>query len=171
MPLADNLAIENAQVLFRNFAGMEKMFNSEGDRNFCVLLEPELAEDLKARGWNVKELRPLEEGDEPKPYIQVSVNYKKGRPPNVILITARGRLHLGADEVAMLDYADVKNWDIVLNPYAWNVQDNSGIKAYLKNAYITLNEDEFDLKYADVPDANPTRTTGQNSTVSEAVPA
>lgn len=160
MPLADNLMIENAQVLFRNFAGMEKPFNSEGDRNFCVILDPDQAEDLKAKGWNVKQLRALEEGDEPKPYIQVSVNYKKGRPPRVILITASGRVDLGADEVKMLDYADVKNWDIVLNPYSWEVGDNSGIKAYLKNAYVTLNQDEFDLKYADIPDANPTKTTG-----------
>jgi hypothetical protein len=161
----DNLMIENANIMFRNFAGREQAFNSEGDRNFCIFLEPKLAEKLLAQGWNVKQLRAREEDDEPQSYIQVSVNYKKGRPPRVVIITSRGRLDLGADEVEMLDYADLKNVDVILNPYEWEVNGKSGIKAYLKSAFFTINEDEFDLKYADVPDANPTKNS--NSTVLE----
>lgn len=153
MAQLDNLMIEDADVLFRNFAGREMQFNSEGDRNFCVILEPKMAEQMKADGWNVKELRALEEGDAPKQYIQVSVNYGKGRPPQVVIITRRGRIDLGADEVAMLDFADVKNWDIILNPYSWEVNGKKGVKAYLKKAFVTLNEDDLDLKYSDVPDA------------------
>lgn len=161
----DNLIIEDARIMFRNFAGREQQFNSAGDRNFCLMLEPELAEQLKRDGWNVKELRAREDGDEPQPYLQVSVNYGKGRPPRVVLINSRGRLDLGADEVSILDYADIKQIDVVINPYEWEVSGNSGIKAYLKNAFVTINEDALERKYADLPDANPSKVL--SSTASE----
>lgn len=166
MAQLENLMIENAQVLFRNFAGREQQFNSAGDRNFCVILDPKLAEQLKKDGWNVKELRALEEGEEPKKYLQVSVNYGKGRPPQVVIVTRRGRIDLGSDEVEMLDYADAKNWDIILNPYSWEVNGNKGVKAYLKKAFVTINEDDLDLKYSDIPDAQ-TPTMASSSIASD----
>lgn len=157
MPKVSDRTFEDARIVFRNFAGNEKPFNSAGDRNFCLLLDPQTAKEMQKEGWNVKQLKPREEGDEPQDYIQVSVSYGKGRPPQVILITNGGtkRVDLGADQVFMLDFADVSNWDIILNPYEWDVNGNTGIKAYLKKAFITLNEDELDRKYADVPEANP----------------
>lgn len=167
MARIDNQVFQDARIIFRNFAGLEKQFNSAGDRNFCLLLDPRKAEEMRAEGWNVKQLRPREEGDEPQDYIQVSVSYGKGRPPQVTLITNGGtkRTDLGADEVMMLDYAEVKNWDIILNPYEWEVNGNKGIKAYLKKAFVTLDEDELDRKYADLEDANPTNRS--NSTANE----
>ena len=165
---ADNLIIEDAEVIFRNFAGAEKTFNSAGDRNFCVILEPKLADKLKKDGWNVKELKAREEGDEPRQYLQVAVNYSKGRPPRVLLISNNGknRVDLGSDEVEMLDYADVKIWDLVLNPYPWDVNGNTGIKAYLKNAFVTINENALELKYADMDEENqvpPMSSTASDS--------
>lgn len=161
----DNLMIENARIMFRNFGGREQQYNSEGERNFCIFLEPDQAEDLLKRGWNIKYLRAREEDDAPQAYVQVAVNYKKGRPPRVVIVTSRGRLDLGADEVEMLDYADLKNVDVILNPYEWEVRENKGIKAYLKSAFITINEDELELKYSDIPDA---QTPTMSSIASEA---
>lgn len=161
-------AFEDAQVVFRNFAGIERQFNSAGDRNFCIVLDPERAADLERRGWNVKTLKGREDGDEDKRYIQVSVNYSKGRPPRVLLINSQGRMDLGADEVGMLDYADISRWDIIVNPYSWEVNDNKGIKAYLKRAFVTIDETEMERQYMQLPDANPTKTTS-SSTASEEV--
>jgi hypothetical protein len=150
--------VENADIIFRNFAGREGPYNQEGVRSFCLLLTPKLEERLRREGWNVKELRPREEGDEARPYIQVAVQYAKGRPPRCVMITSRGRTDLGADEVEIFDYAEIKKADLILNPYSWNANGNTGIKAYLKSAYITINEDELEQKYAQLPDDGPTRT-------------
>lgn len=153
-PKEDTVLVENADIIFRNFAGREGPYNSVGDRNFCLLLDRELEQRLRREGWNVKELKAREEGDTPRPYIQVTVNYKKGRPPRCVMITSRGRTDLGADEVEIFDYAEIKKADIILNPYSWDVNGNHGIKAYLKTAFVTINEDELELKYADMPGAN-----------------
>jgi hypothetical protein len=156
----DEIMIEDADLLFRNFAGRERDFNSEGDRNFCIMLDkrPEIVQIMEERGWNVKFLKPREDDDGPRPYIQVKVEYSKGRPPRCVLVSSRGRTDLGADEVALLDMADIKSADVILNGYHWTVregtpQEASGVKAYLKSIYLTINEDELDLKYADLLDA------------------
>jgi hypothetical protein len=163
-----NELFENAQVVYRNFQGRAGMFNSEGERSFCIILDPKRADELEAMGWNVKTQKPREEGDEEKRYIQVSVNYSKGRPPRVVMINSQGRVDLGADEVKILDFMPIVNWDIVINPYPWQVNENKGIKAYLNKAFVTIEEDAFDLKYADLPDLNPT-TSPSNTTASEEV--
>lgn len=143
-----HVMIENAKLIFRNFAGREQQFNAEGDRNFNVVLGPKLAEKLKAEGWNVRQLRPVDEETPGDYVIQVTVNYKKGRPPRVVMITSQNRVELGSDEVGLLDVADIKQADIMLNGYEWSVSGNSGIKAYLKSAFITIDEDELEQKYA-----------------------
>ncbi|QFP94947.1 hypothetical protein SEA_OHMYWARD_65 [Gordonia phage OhMyWard] len=151
------LTIENAQIIFRNFAGKEGMYNAEGDRNFCVLLDNNTAEKLKADGWNIKELRAREEDDEPQPYIQVSVKYRGRngntvRPPTIVMVTSKGRTNLSEDECELLDWVDIKNVDLIIRPFQWAVSGKTGIKAYLKSIYITIMEDELQLKYADVPE-------------------
>lgn len=160
MPQNDNtVMIENARIVFRNFKGAEGQYNREGDRNFSILLDPEVAENLDRAGWNVKYLKvreDAEEGTEPQPYITVSVNFK-GKPPRIIMISSRGRTDIGEDECELIDYADIRTVDIMLNPYHWNVGEKSGIKAYLKSMYVTIEEDALDLKYAGVGDV-PTRS-------------
>lgn len=144
-------SLEGVRIGFRNFAGEEKQYNRKGDRNFAVFLEPEIAEAMAKDGWNVKYLKPREDGDEPQAYLQVAVNFG-GRPPRVVMISSRGRVQLGEEEVSILDWAQFKNVDLIINPYEWEVSGKSGVKAYLKTIYATIEEDELDLKYADVPE-------------------
>ena len=61
------ILIENARIVFRNFEGKEGPYNRAGDRNFCVLLDDDLAGQLLADGWNIKALRARED-DEPDLY-------------------------------------------------------------------------------------------------------
>lgn len=148
----DNIAIEGARLAFRNFSGKEGRFNPAGRRNFCVLLEPELAERLIADGWNVRHLSPRDPGDAPQPYMQVAVRYSP-IPPKIVLITSRGKTILDEESVGMLDWAEIKNVDLIIRPRNWNVGGDSGVKAYVKNMYVTIAEDEFAYKYSDCPDS------------------
>lgn len=148
----DNIRIEGAKIGFRNFSGEEGRFNPKGRRNFCVFLEEDIAKDMEKEGWNVKWLQPREEGDEPQAYLQVKVVFGK-IPPKIVLVTGRGKTRLDEDTVNILDWAEVQNVDLVIRPYNWEVNGNTGVSAYIKTMYVTLREDEFESKYYDVPDS------------------
>lgn len=151
------VTIEDARIIFRNFAGKEGQYNREGDRNFGVVLPPDVAKQMAEDGWNVKYLRAREEGEEDTPWVQVSVSYK-GRPPRVVMITHRGtqkqRVTLTEDLVELLDYADLSTVDLILNPYQWAVSGKTGVKAYLKSIFATVQQDELERKYADIEEVD-----------------
>jgi len=139
--------VENAQLIFKNFSGREGPYNKAGERNFAVILEDEAAIQMLEDGWNVKYLEPREEEDTPKPYISVKVNFAV-RPPRVVMITSGGRLHLNEASIETLDWADIETVDLICNASVWTVNGKSGVKAYLKSMYVTINEDDLDRKYA-----------------------
>lgn len=148
----DNIRIEGARIGFRNFSGEEGRFNPKGRRNFCIFLEEDIAKDMEKEGWNVKWLQPREEGDELQAYLQVKVVFGK-IPPKIVLVTMRGKTRLDEDTVNILDWAEIQNVDLVIRPYNWEVNGNTGVSAYIKTMYVTLKEDEFESKYYDVPDS------------------
>ena len=144
---AKTFMVEDATIIFRNFSGKEGQYNREGDRNFAVILPPEVAEQMALDGWNVRQLDPREEGDEPTPYVQVAVNFNN-RPPRVVLLTSTTRTQLDEASVEVLDWSDIKTADLIARGYEWSVNGKSGVKAYLQSLFVTIEEDALERKYA-----------------------
>jgi hypothetical protein len=153
----NNIVIENARIGFRNFSGKEGRFNAAGKRNFCVFIDTELAMRLEEDGWNIRWLEPKDAGEQKQAYLQVSVSFDN-IPPKMVIISSKGKTILDEESVSLLDWAEIKEVDLIVRPYNWTVQagtrnEKSGVKAYVKSMYVTIHEDEFESKYYDVPDS------------------
>jgi hypothetical protein len=142
------VTIENATLIYKNFAGNEGPYNVRGDKEFSVILDEVSAVHLTQEGWNVKytPVRDEDEGNEPKPYLPVKVSYKV-RPPTVVMITSNARTRLTEDSIETLDWADIVTADLIVAPYAWEYGNKTGIKAYLQSLYVTVQEDALAMKY------------------------
>lgn len=150
----ENLVIENARLLFRNFSGRESKYNRAGQRNFCVYIEDAAnAQKLIDDGWNVRVRPPREDGEEPRYYIQVAVSFEN-IPPTVYMITKRKKVKLDEESIDTLRTSRRSgNVDLTIRPYNWVIQEGtknekSGVKAYLRSLYVVIEEDEFAEKYA-----------------------
>lgn len=150
-----NISIPGAQLIFKNFQGKRTDYNDEGNRNFGVLLDEELAEKLKMDGWNVRYRPPREDDPEQfkQPWLSVKVKFDP-YPPIAYLINSRGKKKLNEDTIEMLDWSRITNCDLVVRPYNYkaNALRPAGIAAYLKAIYVTISEDEFEEKYGDIPE-------------------
>jgi hypothetical protein len=139
---------ENCRIIFRNFKGEQSQYNRAGDRNFCVVIEDrDTADRLAADGWNIKHLPPLDEGEEETSYLPVAVSFSNV-PPTIVMLSSKGRTQLDESTVDILDYAEIDYVDLIVNPYNWEVNGKSGVKAYVKTLYVKIREDELARKYA-----------------------
>lgn len=158
--VTSNIKIENARLIFKNFQGKKTDFNDEGNRNFGVLIDDDLAERLEYDGWNVKRLKPRP--DDPDRYEQpwLSVKVKFGKiSPIVTLINSRGKKKLDEYTIDQLDWSIIKNCDLIIRPYNYPAIKGrpAGVSAYLKAIYVTISEDEFAEKYEGIPDLDEER--------------
>jgi hypothetical protein len=144
--------MEGVRITFRNFKGKEGQFNKEGERNFAVLLDDEVANRMAEDEWNVKWLTPREDADDgetKQAILPVALRYDIF-PPRIVMVTSHNRTVLDESEVQFLDDADILNVDVIVRPYRWEVNGKSGIKAYVKTMYVTIEEDPLDAKYAEM---------------------
>lgn len=155
MAANSNIVIEGAKIKFPNFSGKEDHYNPLGGRrSFCVILEDEsVVQNLIDDGWNVRYLASRDDPEDKVPYLSVAVNFAN-MPPKVVMLTSNGKVVLSEDTIGQLDYADIENADVVIRPYNWTVNGKTGVKAYLKTLYVTLNIDEFETKYADISESH-----------------
>lgn len=152
--IGDNgqLLIEDARILFHNFAGVASDYNREGDRNYNVIIDDEeTALRMQADGWNVK-VRPGRDPEESNTYhIKVNVNFRSRRAPKIFLHTSDGAIQsLDETTVGQLDNLEIVGCDMILSPYHWERNGSSGISAYLDTLHVTIKEDPFAHKYANL---------------------
>lgn len=151
------LQIDDARLIFRNFAGEAGKFNRGGDRDFSVIIpDQELADMLSEDknefgvGWNVKIKPPREEGDEPFMYLKVKVKFN-GRGPNIYLKSGNAMNRLDEAGVAILDKIDIAKVDLDIRPYDDVLPSGKAFRAaYLQSMCVTqdIERDRFASRYA-----------------------
>ena len=144
------LQIDDARIIYRNFAGVGSKYNREGDRNFAVVIpNQEIADKLTAEGWNVKVKPPREEGDDPFMFLPVKIKFND-RGPVVYLKSGDNRaIKLDEDSVECLDNIDILSVDLDIRPYNWEVNGKEGRTAYLQSIHVTQEIDRFSVRYAE----------------------
>ena len=148
------LQIDDARIIFRNFAGAASKFNRAGERNFALVIDDEMiADELIKEGWNVKIKPGRDEDEAPFMYLPVKVKFND-RGPAVYLVTGGKRNRLDEESVACLDDVDIISVDMDIRPYDWVIQEGtpdekSGRTAYLQSICVTQEIDRFAARFAD----------------------
>lgn len=150
MANVNNINIEGANIIWKNFSGERDRFNP-GKRGFSVVIDDAvMADELKQEGWNVKE-RPLQEGADPSEQEwTLPVKLNMNRYTQVWLIVGNHKTMLNEDTVAQLDVVDITDCDLSIRPYEWEMSGRTGITAYVDSMYVTIRENKFAEKYADL---------------------
>lgn len=152
----DEIKIEGARMLYKHFSGEKDSFHAHGQRDFSVIIEDlEYANSLIKEGWNIKFPEPnpdiAPEDDTRRPYLKVKVAFDNV-PPKVYTISenANGeqvRLEINESNVIMLDTLRFSHIDMVIIPYQWTHNGESGVSAYLSQFYGTIEPRGFEDKY------------------------
>ena len=150
MANVNNINIEGAMIIWKNFSGERDKFNP-GKRGFSVVIDDTvMADELRQEGWNVKD-RPLQEGaDDSEQEWTLPVKLNMNRYTQVWLIVGNHKTLLDEDTVSQLDVVDIVNCDLSIRPYEWEMNGRTGITAYVDSMYVTIRENKFAEKYADL---------------------
>ena len=148
----ENIYFENAEITFKNFSGRPTKYQrQEGFRTFSVVVDdPDMAQHLSEDGWNVRILRPRNEGDAPKYVLDVSINFNFWKKPEIYMICDGHKTKIDEEDLDILDGADIITSDIVVRPRLWDDNGTTRIKAYLQELYVTIQQSRFAAKYADM---------------------
>lgn len=155
----NNLLIKGARIIYKNFEGVGTDYNSPGDRNFCVIIDKELADTLAAEGWNVKVSKPHPEDPDYEPYffIKVKLSYRdkktgqlKRYPPELYMINSTGKHLLDENTVKVLDKKRIVNADLLIYPWSYENRQthDTRIQGYVKELYATIEESELEREYS-----------------------
>jgi hypothetical protein len=144
VPGENIVQINNARIIWRNFAGEKGIYNPEGKRTFnLVIPNSEMAEMLTDHGYNVSIRQPRDPGEEPLMSLKVTVNFNSGNPPACYLVSSGSQIRLNEDTVGRLDKVTIARVDMDIRPYDWEFGNRSGRSAYLHAIRVTQRVDRF----------------------------
>ena len=139
----------------RNFRGLAiGEFNREGDRNFCIFLDPEKVdvEKLIEDGWNIKKNEnPRDPQAEPTYLLRVKVKYHPEDSdlarlnPKILVVTSKGEMLLDEDNVGDLDKAQIVKANMTIRGRWSESRTYTGVTAYLSKMIVRVFEDEGSL--------------------------
>ena len=149
----DTINFEGVSIMYPNFNGDPTPYNPNGGkRTFSIRINDlQTGQDLMDAGWNVKSVLNHDEGDEIAFFtlpveVKYNENYRRLNP-TVYQVTSHNKVKLDQDTVGILDNVDIREADLIVRAYEWEVGDRSGIKAYLQTGYFVIEEDQFARKY------------------------
>lgn len=150
------LQIDDARICYRNFRGAGSTYETEGARNFSVIIpDEEIAEALVndknefGVGWNVKIKPHREEGDNPFMYMKVKIKYSDRSKPNVYLVSGRNKIQLDEETISMLDDITIKSVDMDIRPYDGEGRFGPHRTAYLQSIYVYQEVDRLAARFAE----------------------
>ena len=143
--------IENAEIRYPNFEGLESQFNQAGKRNFKVVVNEELAAELQEQGIRISELRRKDD-TEPQRYTAKVGVYASSE---MYLVSGRVKHPLSLENCEMIDRefrgGYVRNGEVDVK---FHVSVNSRLNPptpYLRldAIYLPVDKDEQAEKYED----------------------
>lgn len=151
----DTIIFDRAQIPFgnwRNFSGGPTRFNrSNTQRFFEVFLTDEEAQRLKDLGWNVKWLEGRNESEPKQAHMQVFINLDvpaRFKPKMWLTRTKGNPILMDGELLSQLDSDNITRAKLQIRPYDWKLDNGtSGRKAMLKQAYFTIEEDDFGAEF------------------------
>lgn len=144
------ILMDNVKIKYPNFAGIRKQFNDEGDRNFVVVIEdPEIAEELRERGFNIRIKTPDNPGEVPEMQFKVVVSYRFSAPI-AYLKTGRKLKELTEESIGILDSIEMERVDLDLRlGKEWSAGGRTGRTAYLDKIVVVQEVNRFLARYAE----------------------
>lgn len=142
------LRVDNARIIWRNFAGAQKRYNAEGLRNFHVVLDEQTATLLTRDGWNIKTHKGREEGEPDWYTLKVAVRFDN-YPPSIILKNGNVRTQLNESMLEILDWADLTDLKLMINGSRYKTATNEGVKAYLSRMVVSISATDFEFSGLD----------------------
>lgn len=141
----ENIRLDGCKVSKRNFSGKVTDYNEHGYRQFLLVINPDLGEELRSKGWPVKQFKQKDPDEVPDCFIQVNVSYKT-KEPMVWLIQEdkRTKTLLHENTIGSLDYAAIDRVDIYLHASYWERSGRSGYTAFCEKLRVYVKPDEFD---------------------------
>lgn len=144
------LTFQGVDVYSKNFRGDK--FGPGGTPSIGFFIDEDTAKELAERNCpGLKWTKPYEDAPEDwvsRPWIKASMGYK-ARPPSIYQITSRGARLLDADTLGVLQNAKIDGpIDIAVRAASYDVNGTVGIKLWVTEAYIKIEESVLAAKYA-----------------------
>lgn len=144
------IVLEDVVVVYKNFSGAPTPFNKKGgERDFVIDVPDNVVPELESYGFRIRK-KPETEDYAAQNLLKIKVNMESNWPPTIWLIKPNGKIQLDETTIQMLDLMNIVHADIVINPYEWNVGEDTGTSAYLREMYVEL-QDGLAMRYAELP--------------------